>query len=152
VTGAQLVRENRLLLETAYNVALSKSVLSNFRLVQVPNPAAVTGQQTPTYISAKANWNLRVTMPSSANMNFVNNGLHTPGWTFIPGSDFYLRGGDVTGDNQVNLFDYNVLRQYWPPAFFNAQADINGDGQITFSDYSLMQSNWGKTGDPQVAN
>jgi hypothetical protein len=150
VTGAQLVRENRLLLETAYNVALSKSVLSNFRLVQVPNPA--TGQATPTQISAKANWNLRVTQPYATTVNFVNNGLHTPGWTFIPGSDFYLRGGDVTGDNQVNLFDYNVLRQNWPPAFFNAQADINGDGQITFSDYSLMQSNWGKTGDPQVTN
>jgi hypothetical protein len=146
VTGAQLVRENRLLLETAYNVALSKSVLSNFRLVQVPNP--LTGQATPTQISAKTQWNLRVTQPYAATLNFVTDGV--PG--FSAATDFYLRGGDVTGDNQVNLFDYNVLRQYWPPAFFNAQADINGDGQITFSDYSLMQSNWGKTGDPQVTN
>jgi hypothetical protein len=137
-------------LETAYNVALSKSVLSNFRLVQVPNPAAVAGQQIPTYISAKANWNLRVTMPYSANMNFVTDGV--PG--FSAATDFYLRGGDIDNahDNSINLLDYGILRQYWPPAFFNARADINGDGQITLSDYSLLQSNFGKKGDPEVAN
>jgi len=147
VTGDLLVRENRLLLETAYNVELSKSVLSNFRLVQVPN-SAIANQATPTQISAKASWNLRVTRPYGANVNFVNDGV--PGWTVS--TDFYLRGGDVTSDNQVNLFDYNILRQYWPPQTFNQKADINGDGAIGYGDYYQLTTNWGKIGDPEVTN
>jgi MBG domain (YGX type) len=143
---AQQVRENRLLLETAYNVELSKSVLASFRLVQVPNPV-ITGQATPTQISAKTRWNLRVTMPYASTLNFVNNGV--PGWT---AADSYLRGGDVTQDNVINLFDYNVLRMAWPPQSYNAQADINGDGAISFADYVLLETNWGKTGDPEVTN
>jgi hypothetical protein len=144
---AQQVRENRLLLETAYNVELSKSVLANFRLVQVPNPVLGLGQQTPTQISAKTTWNLRVKIGFGATVNFVNDGV--PGWT---SADSYLRGGDVTQDNVINLFDYNVLRMAWPPLPYNAQADMNGDGAISFADYVLLQTNWGKTGDPEVTN
>jgi len=145
-TPQQLVRENRLLLETAYDSELSKSVLSTFRLVQIPSSA--------TQVSAKTAWNLRVTQPvtftgGSATANFVNNGV--PGFT--SGSDFYLRGGDITGDNIINLFDYNVLRSVYTqvgPA--GAAADINGDGRVNISDYSIMQVNFGKQGDPQVSN
>ena len=81
-------------------------------------------------------------------MNFVNDGV--PGWTVS--TDFYLRGGDVTSDNQVNLFDYNILRQYWPPQTFNQKADINGDGAIGYGDYYQLTTNWGKIGDPEVTN
>jgi hypothetical protein len=159
----QQVRENRLLLETAYNVELSKSVLSNFRLVQVPNPAIGT-QLAPTQLSAKTAWNLRVTKSGSAvvftgglaTINFVNDGV--PGWS-ATGTDFYLRGGDIDSnhDNVINLFDYNILRQYWPGQPGNqsplrAQADIDGDGTIGYGDYYQLQHNWGTTGDPEVKN
>ncbi len=112
VTGTALVRENRLLLETAYNAELSKSILANYRLVQAPTGAAAAGAQ----VSAKTAWSLRVRQTGidlssgSATVNFVTYG----GLPGAPANSF-LRSGDITGDNTVNLFDYNILRTYWPP-------------------------------------
>jgi len=149
LTPDQQIRENRLLLETAYNTELSKSILANYRLVQVPTGAALVGAQ----VSAKTAWSLRVRQTTdlssgSATVNFITDG--TPGWN--PATDTYLRSGDVTGDNTVNLFDYNVLRTYWPPQGYNTQADIDGNGVINGNDYSLMQGNWGKSGDDAVSH
>jgi len=145
----QQVRENRLLLETAYNTELSKSILANYRLVQVPTGAAAAGAQ----VSAKTAWSLRVTQTTidlsggSATVNFVTYG----GVPNAP-ANTYLRSGDVTGDNTVNLFDYNVLRTYWQPQPYNAQADLDGNGKIDGNDYGLLQSNYGKTGSDPVTH
>jgi hypothetical protein len=140
-TPAQLVRENRLLLELGYDTELSKSVLAPFRLVQV--------LATTVEVTAKTGWNLRARKTVSfsptldATINFVNDGV--PGFL---ATDFYLRGGDLTGDNIVNLADYNTLRLlYGQPAPANANADINGDGRADIDDYSLLQVNFGRTGD-----
>ena len=95
-TPAELVRENRLLLELAYDAEISKSVLAAYRLVSVPSGS--------TEISAKTAWNLRLRSTMGPTINWVNNGV--PAWQ--NGSDRYLRGGDLTGDNAVNLFDYNA--------------------------------------------
>lgn len=64
-----------------------------------------------------------------------------------------LPGGDLNGDNVVNLLDYAVLRFYWlnvvgtvPAA---AAAEINGDGSVNMTDYQILQSNFYQQGDPQ---
>jgi hypothetical protein len=146
LTPDQQIRENRLLLELNYPEQLSQNSvnsypetgLATFRLVQLPASA--------TQLSAKTAWNLRVTRPVAATVNFVNNGV--PG-TFAPASDFYLRAGDMNGDNVVNLLDYNILRiNYGSTA--GGPADINGDGVVNIFDYTLLQGNYGKTGDPAV--
>jgi len=143
-TPAQLVRMNRLLFETAYSEELTESELATFRLVQVP-PAA-------TQISAKTAWNLRVTQnvafPSGvATLNFVSDGV--PGWSGA--TDTYLRGGDINGDNVINLLDYDVLRTNYGTVN-GGPADINGDGKVNIYDYSLLEVNFGQTGAPQVTN
>jgi hypothetical protein len=149
-TAAQLVRENRLLLELGYDAELSKSVLAPYRLVQV--------LATTVEVTAKTGWNLRarktVTFSPTldAKIDFVNDGVVVVQAgvpvAFQAGSDFYLRGGDLTGDNIVNLADYNALRVlYGQPAPANANADINGDGRADIDDYSLLQVNFGRTGD-----
>jgi hypothetical protein len=146
LTTDQQIRENRLLLELNYPEQLSQNSvngspetgLATFRLVQVP-PSA-------TLLSAKTAWNLRVTRPMAATVNFVNNGV--PG-TFTPASDFYLRAGDMNGDNVINLLDYNILRINYGSSS-GGPADINGDGVVNIFDYTLMQINFGKSGDPAV--
>ena len=136
-TPAELVRENRLLLELAYDAELSKSVLAAYRLVSVPSGS--------TEISAKTAWNLRLRSTMGSTINWVNNGI--PQWQ--GGLDRYLRAGDITGDNGINLSDYNVLRiNYGSSA--GAAADMNGDGLVNIFDYSLLQVNWAKSGDADV--
>ncbi len=163
-SGTDLVRMNRLLLEVGYSVAasgaklplylLSESVLATYRLVAVPD--------TTVKVQAKTDWNLGVQLPVSGMMttaNFVNNGTpawnnSTPGWTGA--LDNYLRGGDLvtsetagaTGDNVVNLLDYNVMRQYYGNTADpkRLRADVDGDNLIEEADYALMKRNWAKTG------
>jgi hypothetical protein len=141
LSAAQQVRENRLLLELGYDAELSKSVLAPYRLVAVP-PGT-------TEVSAKTAWSLQARRSFSAAINntanFVNDGV--PGWT--GGSDYYLRGGDLNGDNTVSLSDYNILRINFGGTA-GGPADINGDGFVNILDYSLLQVNWAKNGDPNV--
>ena len=75
-----------------------------------------------------------------------------------------LKGGDLTGDNIVNLPDYSSIAANFgkcsviggPPCGTcaiatpaAAVADINGDGTVNVLDYSILASNWFTTGDPQ---
>jgi len=142
---SNLVRENRLLLETAY-LGISKNVLAAYRLVAVPDVASMK-------VSAKTAWNLQETLPvawtgNDGVANFVNDGVL--GWDkTVPSPDHYLRGGDINNDNSINLFDYNVLRTAWPTG--DLGADVDGDGVLTsIYDYSLIKINWGQKGDDDV--
>jgi hypothetical protein len=60
---------------------------------------------------------------------------------------FVLLGGDVNGDNFVNILDYSLMKSRWNS--LSAIGDINGDGQVQLLDYQLMQAGWFKTGDAQ---
>lgn len=106
-------------------------------------PAGTTG------LSAKTAWNLReklaVTLDvnGQAVANFVADG--TPGWS--DATDHYLRGGDITGNNIVNLGDYNLLLNNFLTPY--APADINGNGIANLAEYNLIQINWFMLGDPQ---
>ena len=160
-TPDQLVRMNRLLLETGLNTdpvthasvnALSTSVLATYRLVAIPWAAPQKAPQT-TLVSAKTQWSLSATIgvgfsSLSGVANFVNNGL--PAWqgtsSGYPWLDYYLRGGDINNDNVINLIDYNILRAHYAPLPYDPVADVNGDGQDSRPDYNLMQGNWGQTG------
>jgi len=97
-------------------------------------PAGTTG------ISAKTAWNLRqklaVTLDGDGQVTGVN----------FTGADKLL-GGDLNGDNFVNILDYSVLKNNWYTT--NPVADINGDGQVQTQDYSLLRSNFFKRGDAE---
>ena len=106
-------------------------------------------------LSAKTPWNLRVKLavtPDSqgqAVANFLAD--EAAGWNSA--TDHYLRGGDLNGDNIVNVSDYNLMAAYWfdlvsvvPAA---ALADITGDGVINLFEYAMMGDNWLQAGDPQ---
>lgn len=56
-----------------------------------------------------------------------------------------LPGGDLNGDNIINLADYNILNGNWFTT--NATADISGDGVVNVFDYNILNSNWFTIGD-----
>jgi hypothetical protein len=98
-----------------------------------------------THLSAKTDWNKRKKLAAT----FDVNGQAVVNFT---GAD-QVRGGDITGDNIVNLADYSLLVSHWlevvavTPAA--AVADMNGDGVINFFDYVILGANWFTVGDPQ---
>ena len=91
------------------------------------------------WLSAKTNWNLR----HGAAVTFGPLGL---GIVNLVGPDKLL-GGDLSGDNAVNIQDYSILAGSWYTK--NPVADINGDGEVTLADYILMRLHFFATGDPK---
>jgi len=62
----------------------------------------------------------------------------------------YLRGGDATGDNQVDIADANLVYSLWNEtpgdASFVADADVNADGVINSLDLGFVTTNFGNDG------
>jgi hypothetical protein len=99
--------------------------LAGYTLTDVP--AGTTG------ISAKTAWNLRRKVGMTLDADGQATGVHFAGTT-------KLLGGDINGDNFVNILDYSALKNNWFTT--NSVADINGDGQVQVLDYGLLQSNF----------
>lgn len=93
------------------------------------------------YLSAKTDWTLRKRL----DVNFDADGQAWVYFTQGTGND--LPGGDLTGDNIVNLLDYGLLQSKWNS--LDPSADINGDGAVQLLDYALLKGNWFTVGDPQ---
>ncbi len=55
-----------------------------------------------------------------------------------------LLGGDVTGDDQVNILDLAFIGSHYGSS--DSQADINGDGTVDIFDLTLAASNYGQQG------
>ena len=91
------------------------------------------------FLSAKMAWNLRVRLPVV---------LDAEGWGDVSftGSSV-LPGGDFTGDNIINLADYNILRAVFPGVA--SAPDITGEGYVNLADYNILRSNWLTAGGPQ---
>jgi len=62
----------------------------------------------------------------------------------------YLRGGDATGDNQVDIADANLVYSLWNEtpgdAGYVADADVNADGVINSLDLGFVTTNFGNDG------
>jgi len=92
-----------------------------------------------TAVSAKTAWTLRQKLT----------GLSAPLGQVT--ANFTLKGGDINGDNSINILDYSVLKTNWtgvPPATAlpNNVANINGDNVVNVTDYNIMKGNWFQTG------
>jgi len=88
-------------------------------------------------LSAKTAWNLR----SKVAVSFTPEGVGTADLTGTK----LLPGGDLTGDNVVNILDYSALRYHYLTT--DPEADINGDGEVKIDDYALLQANFYTGGD-----
>lgn len=112
----------------------------NFSMPNLPNGTYTFRVTYPGYLPAeKAN----VAMPN--NLLEVNVGTVT------------LRGGDVNGDNAINILDIGsiiskfgrtgvAVRSASTNCGSDEPADINDDGLINISDLAITAGNWGSTG------
>lgn len=77
----------------------------------------------------------------------------------VTGVDFSLFNGDIDGDNQVTLIDYDIFSDYYdmtdasplwfangPNGFKPVDADLDGDKQVTLLDYDIFSMNFDKVG------
>jgi hypothetical protein len=90
-------------------------------------------------LSAKAATHLRVRHDAALD----GDGQATVAFTNITGKR--LRGGDLNGDNVVNMLDYSILRFNWFTA--NMVADITGSGSTQLPDYNVLKANFYTIGD-----
>lgn len=95
-------------------------------------------------LSAKTDWNLRRRL----DVAFVDGQAEVD---FIGGNK--LPGGDINGDNVVNMLDYAILRFYWANVVSSVPeavvADITASGAVGMNDFGLLQTNFYVFGDPQ---
>jgi hypothetical protein len=159
--GASQARVNRLMLEKGYSTELSKSVLAPYVLQAMASSSA--------QVSAKTAWNLRDRLTGLAftgvagpggipvdmfDVNFVGDAVPNVPLTNFGANDHYLRGGDLTGDSVIDLWDFQKLRLNYagkpsPPAD-QSIGDINGDLSASVLDYGLMKMNWSDSFAPEV--
>jgi hypothetical protein len=137
-------------LETSYGSMITKSAtLATYTLNGVPD--------STTLVSAKTAWNLRATLEPVTSLpdaiaNFVNDEnvpTRGTGVIFDLTNDHYLRTGDITGDDTINLSDFNIL-QHTYGSTTDLRADLNGDGLVNILDYNVLHITYGSTGDNEV--
>lgn len=70
----------------------------------------------------------------------------------LNGVDFVLINGDVNGDNEVNLSDYDIYSPAYDTivgdANWDQRADLDGDGAVTLLDYDLFSAGFDMMGKP----
>jgi len=122
----------------AWDLTLTGWALNKTSYTLTYVPGGTTG------ISAKTAWNLR----SKLAVTLVG-GQAVANFT---GTD-KLRGGDLTGDNSINLLDYSTMKTNWSiypaTALPDNVANINGDTVVGTLDYNIMKRNWFQTGQAQ---
>ncbi len=96
---------------------------ASFTLTEVPNGIAV--------LTADTNWSLRGKLDTQLD----SSGQATANFT---GADM-LFGGDLNGDNFINIQDYAILKSGW---YLNTVGDINGNGSTELADYTILKRNF----------
>ena len=102
-----------------------------YRLTGVPKATA--------HLSAKTDWNLRRTLDVVLDAN----GQATVNFTGLS----KLLGGDINGDNVVDILDYGLMKKGWFSS--DAKADCDCSKYVNLGDYAIIRLNMFKRGDPE---
>ncbi|MBN1640435.1 MAG: hypothetical protein JXA09_04295 [Anaerolineae bacterium] len=101
------------------------------------------GQFTIETSHGEGFYTLRVAMPGYVSAESEHPIKITVG-TVLDVGEIVLLGGDVNGDDQVDVRDLSFVA--WHLEDDDPQADINGDGDVDILDLSLLASNFGQVG------
>jgi len=70
-------------------------------------------------------------------------------FTYDLTADVYAHAGDVNGDGQVSLLDYNVVKANFGNAYESGNhwgdGDVNGDLQVGLLDFNIVKAHFGHT-------
>ena len=135
-------------------VVLSDSVnvisdaFGTFTITEIPSGIYEITVKTDGYISGRTDTlNLFNGTTKTADPTFGSDNLGN----LSPATPFgLLKGGDATGDNQVDVADANLVFSLWnltpADAGFQAPSDINDDGIINAIDLGFVSQNFGIDG------
>ncbi len=81
----------------------------------------------------------------------ASDGSFTSGPTLVtitvpPAAVAAALGGDVNGDEVVDLTDFALLKAHFATGTTRATGDLNGNGQVDLSDFGLLKINFGVRG------
>jgi hypothetical protein len=132
----------------ADSVQVITDAFGTFTLTEIPPGLYEMTVKVPGYISGRTDTlNLFNGTTRIANPTFTSNLL---GQLSPATAKNYLKGGDATGDNQVDIADANRVFSLWnkTPAdsVYIRDADINVDGVINSLDLGFVTQNFGNDG------
>jgi hypothetical protein len=148
ITDASYLQANDKVTASADSVQVVSDAFGTFTLYEIPPGIYELTVKAPGFVSGRTD-----------TLNLFNGLTETPNPTY--GSDVLgnlspatplnaLRGGDATGDNQIDIADANLMFSVWnktvaDPTYVRA-ADINRDGVINAIDFTLVTTNFGNAG------
>jgi hypothetical protein len=50
--------------------------------------------------------------------------------------------GDITGDNKIDAFDFNLVMVNWGKVGVNLVADLDKNGKVDILDFNMLMINW----------
>jgi hypothetical protein len=128
--------------------------------VQIRNPGSTVALQTLT-VTPAANGSFTFTAPGPGTYDIAFKASH---WlrkvvanvvvnsSGATGVNATLINGDVNGDNNISIGDFNQLRSAFGSTSasgnWNPNADLNGDGTVSIGDFNILRSNFGVSGNP----
>ncbi len=130
------------------SVNVVSDAFGTFTLTEIPPGIYEITVKTDGYISGRTDTlNLFNGTTKTADPTFGSDNLGN----LSPATPFgFLKGGDATGDNQVDVADANLVFSLWnltpADAGFQAPSDINDDGIINAIDLGFVSQNFGIDG------
>ena len=132
----------------ADSVNVVSDAFGTFTLTEIPSGIYEITVKTDGYITGRTDTlNLFNGTTKTADPTFGSDNLGN----LSPATPFgFLKGGDATGDNQVDVADANLVFSLWnltpADAGFQAPSDINDDGIINAIDLGFVSQNFGIDG------
>jgi hypothetical protein len=94
-------------------------------------------------VEAEAGYELTLSAPGYLSAR-VTGSPTAPETSPVELGEITLLGGDVNGDDRIDIFDMAIISHHYGQN--QAQADITGDGTVNLFDLTLAASHYGRQG------
>jgi YVTN family beta-propeller protein len=110
-------------------------------LVSPQGPHTATAQDGSFGLNYQGQTTLRISHPGYLDVLAT---IKADASTLLDLNEIVLLGGDVNGDNCVDILDVSYVGYHFSSA--DAQADLTGDGVVNILDLSIVGANFGQAG------
>ncbi len=137
-----LLADNRLWLKFTTQDAAIRQVGNSFRLFDWTGVSPVGGfrvTQEQVFVDPRGQSPFGIRVPYDWDLSR----LYTTGEVTLLAAGSVI-AGDATGDGQVDLSDFGILKIHLGGQGTRSEGDSDGDGQVTLADFGLLKQNFGK--------